>query len=115
MAQESVWDVRADGAGSESGDRAQRSRDLQGSIPTTRFSLGPKVPITPWGMSQRILGKTRRGQVEPAQMLEVCGQLAFRGLPGCRRGRLERGPGFREVALQVGLRRVVLVARVSHG
>src|SRR5659263_168332 len=48
-------------------------------------------------------------------MLEVRGQLAFRGLPGRRRGCLERGPGIREVTLQLGLRRVVLMARVPHG
>src|SRR5665647_1188320 len=114
MAQESGRDVRADIAGAESGDRAQPSRDLQGSEPTAQFHLGPKVPITPWGMSQKFFGETRGGQVEPAQMFEVCGQLALRGLPGRRRGCLERGPGFREVTLQLGLRRVVLMARVAH-
>src|SRR5665647_3105827 len=55
MAYECCRAARADIADAELDDRAQPSRVPQGSTPTTRFSLGPKVPITPWGISQKHL------------------------------------------------------------
>jgi hypothetical protein len=47
-------------------------------------------------------------------VLEVVGDQVVNGLPGRRRGRGEHGRGLLEVALELGLRRVVVVSRVPR-
>jgi len=54
------------------------------------------------------------GQAESAQVLEVVGDQVVNGLPGRQCGRGEHGRGLLEVALELGLRRVVVVSRVPH-
>ena len=66
--------------------------------------------LTPGGISQGGARQAGRGQAESAQVLEVVGDQVVNGLPGRQRGRGEHGRGLLEVALELGLRRVVVVA-----
>ena len=64
--------------------RELKSDQLVDARATTDDSVLPRAkgPYYPMGYVTKVLStETGCGQVEPAQVLEVCGQLAFLGLP----------------------------------